>query len=175
MSVCQADLPGEVLRVLDVGCGTGHLLRVLATLFPRALCVGVDPASTMLEQAAHLTNAVLVQADVESLPFADASFDVVTATLSVRHWSDPDRGLREIGRVLAPGGMFGLADALPVERHSAMRRMIGRRRGLRAPTAAALREAGLRPANVSISDGFGPVPEIALVVCRKPLGVPATL
>ena len=78
--------------VLDVGTGTGSYQ-------PRSsFAVGVDPSITMLHQrASDAAPAVLGVA--ESLPFADDAFDVATAILTVHHWPDHVRGLREMARV----------------------------------------------------------------------------
>jgi ubiquinone/menaquinone biosynthesis C-methylase UbiE len=61
--------------------------------------------------------------DVASLPFSDASFDVVVSTLSMHHWDDRQAGLAEIGRVLRPGGRALVWDfrtgVVPLHRHVA--------------------------------------------------------
>lgn len=102
--------------ILDVGCGTGQLLCRLAARFPAAELVGTDAAAGMIEQAQTAVPADLsvrfVQAFAEELPFPDASFDLVTSTVSFHHWADQRRGLREVRRVLTPGGLFILTDAL---------------------------------------------------------------
>jgi ubiquinone/menaquinone biosynthesis C-methylase UbiE len=108
---------GEVARhvvdrsaVLDVGCGTGRLLRRLDGVF--AASVGVDPAAGMLVAARRLgTRADLVAASAERLPLPDRSFSLVTATLSARHWADLDAGVAELARVLAPGGLVVVGEA----------------------------------------------------------------
>lgn len=96
--------------VLDIGCGTGRLLRRLGPEF--AQCVGVDPAPGMVEAARELgTDAVLVCASAEWLPLPDAAFSLVTATLSARHWHDLDAGLAEVARVLGRDGLAVVGDA----------------------------------------------------------------
>jgi ubiquinone/menaquinone biosynthesis C-methylase UbiE len=101
-------------RVLDIGCGTGLLLRELARRLPDAAeLAGIDPAAGMIEQARaksadpRLTYAAGV---AEKLPYADASFDLVITTTSFDHWADQLAGLTECRRVLAPGGLFVLTD-----------------------------------------------------------------
>jgi ubiquinone/menaquinone biosynthesis C-methylase UbiE len=105
-------------RVLDVGCGTGRLLRRAAASFPDADLVGVDPAADMVRQAEAArpadVGARFVQAAAEALPFGDASFDLVVSSMSFHHWADQRAGLREARRVLAPGGLLALGDALAV-------------------------------------------------------------
>ena len=101
----------EPETVLDVGCGTGRLLRRVGQRWPAARLIGVDAAEGMVEAARRLTpNATLSVAVAESLPLPDASVDVALSTLSFHHWNDQSAGVREIARVLRPGGCFVLAD-----------------------------------------------------------------
>lgn len=92
-------------RVLDIGCGPGH---VAAHLVRRGLDVtGIDLDPDMIEQARRRlgATATLAVADVAALPFEDASFDVVMSTLSMHHWADTEAGLAEVARVLRPDGV----------------------------------------------------------------------
>jgi ubiquinone/menaquinone biosynthesis C-methylase UbiE len=99
---------------LDVGCGTGYLLRRLAGSYPLAReLVGVDPAPSMVKVARGSTSDQhlrFVPAVAEQLPFSDGSFDLVVSTTSFDHWSDQAAGLRECARVLVPGGRLVLVD-----------------------------------------------------------------
>lgn len=111
---------GEVANprtILDVGCGTGRLLRSAHVRFPGAAVYGVDAAVEMVKQAAALTPAgsgiQFQQATAESLPFPDSRFDLVFSTMTFHHWSDQRKGIAEIRRVLAPGGKWLLADFIP--------------------------------------------------------------
>jgi ubiquinone/menaquinone biosynthesis C-methylase UbiE len=101
-------------RVLDVGCGTGLLLRELARRLPGAISLaGVDAAPGMVSQARAKSGdprLTFVQGVAERLPFDDASFDLVVSTTSFDHWTDQRAGLAECHRVLAPRGSFLLAD-----------------------------------------------------------------
>lgn len=99
-------------KVLEVGCGPGHLTNVLAET-PGLEVTGLDLDPQMIERAranaarsAEIAGRepVYVVGDVAALPFDDAAFDVVVTTFSMHHWSDPAAGLAEIGRVLRPGG-----------------------------------------------------------------------
>lgn len=97
--------------VLDVGCGTGKLLRRAGTYWPEAHLIGVDPAQGMIEIAKRLTpNATFFTSMAEALPLEDASVDLALTTVSFHHWQDQAAGVREIARVLRPGGYFLLLD-----------------------------------------------------------------
>ena len=103
--------PGESL--LDVGCGTGALLEALSTSVPNAKLSGVDPSPEMLEMARRrLGEAVLLeQSHAESLPFSDASFDVVVSTNAFHYFRNPLGALEEMARVLRPNGRLVLTDS----------------------------------------------------------------
>jgi len=106
----------EINAVLDVGCGTGQLLRRMAGRYPDAELVGVDPSPGMTRQAQAATGSdrhiEFLSAYAEKLPFADAHFDLVMTTVSFHHWADQQQGLHEVRRVIRDGGLFVLVDAL---------------------------------------------------------------
>ena len=101
-------------RVLDVGCGTGYLLRLLAERYPQATeLAGIDAAPSMIEAADQFADDQRLRFTVgvaERLPFPDDAFDLVVSTTSFDHWADQQEGLRECARVLSPGGKLMLAD-----------------------------------------------------------------
>jgi ubiquinone/menaquinone biosynthesis C-methylase UbiE len=102
---------GTPQTVLDIGCGTGRLLRAVAARWPEARLIGVDPAKRMISEAKRLNpNATFNDASAEALPVPDQSIDLVLSSLSFHHWADQSKGLQEITRVLHPGGWFCLAD-----------------------------------------------------------------
>jgi ubiquinone/menaquinone biosynthesis C-methylase UbiE len=99
------------MRLLDVGCGTGiHMTRYIGRGFDAA---GIDGSERMLEHARTANpSAVLELADVERIPFADASFDFVLCVEVLRYLPDAAGCIREMARVLKPGGTC-LATATP--------------------------------------------------------------
>lgn len=103
---------GSQARVLDCGIGSGSLAIALSSILPKSpnFC-GIDLSSEMLARAnvemrqAGLTPE-LRQADILSIPYADESFDFVMAAHVLEHLPDPQHALREMVRVLKPGGML---------------------------------------------------------------------
>jgi ubiquinone/menaquinone biosynthesis C-methylase UbiE len=104
---------GRAGALLDVGCGTAVLLDALRgwAMAPERY-IGVDPSAEMLREAKGriVGRAAVVCAPAEALPFGDASFDTVVSTSSFHYWPEPKAGLREMRRVLRPGGRIIVAD-----------------------------------------------------------------
>ena len=100
--------------ILDVGCGTGVLTRVLARWPNVASVVGIDPAPALLEKAraaaADLPNVSFQESDGRSLPFAEAMFDVVTCDSTLSHVPGPEHAVDEAFRVLRRGGYLAVFD-----------------------------------------------------------------
>lgn len=107
---------GEVLRLLDFGCGPGFLLQFCGDWFPGMKRLGVDLDRSVLRYARQqVRGASFVQSSAsrQSLPVADASVDVVAALHIVEHLEDPDRFLCDARRTLKPGGLLMLATPNP--------------------------------------------------------------
>jgi ubiquinone/menaquinone biosynthesis C-methylase UbiE len=103
-------------RVLDLGCGAGHVSFRLAPLVREVVAYDLSPAmlAVVRDEAAKrgLANVATREGPVERLPFADGSFDLVVSRYSAHHWSDFAAGLREARRVLTADGRAGFADVV---------------------------------------------------------------
>ncbi|AGZ40480.1 class I SAM-dependent methyltransferase [Actinoplanes friuliensis] len=110
--IAAADLaPGS--RVLDVGTGPGRLPLAIAATFPDLRVDGVDLAPEMISLARRLaadTSVTFTVGDVARLPFPDETFDLIVSSLSQHHWADVDGGIRDLHRVLRPGGRLWIYD-----------------------------------------------------------------
>jgi ubiquinone/menaquinone biosynthesis C-methylase UbiE len=104
----RAESPHDII---DVGCGTGRLLRAASRRWPQAHLFGVDPAERMISEAERLSpNVTFRVGPAELLPLPDQAADLIVSSLSFHHWHDQSKGLQEISRVLRPGGLLCLAD-----------------------------------------------------------------
>jgi len=102
---CAALAPGE--QVLDVACGTGLVTSAASeAVGPAGRVVGVDLSGQMVDAAQErgLANVDFVRMDAEELALPDARFDVVLCALGLMYMPDPARAVREMRRVLRPGG-----------------------------------------------------------------------
>lgn len=122
--------PRSEERVLEVGCGAGHVLR----LFAGKSCTGVDLSPTMLSKARTRLGArfPLVQAAAEGLPFPDGAFDVVLCTEVLEHTLHPERVTAELLRVAGPTGrvVLSVPNERNIDRAKAILRLPGLRRVL---------------------------------------------
>jgi ubiquinone/menaquinone biosynthesis C-methylase UbiE len=105
---------GSDARVLDVGCGTGVLSRVLAAWPGVREVTGVDPGAVFVakarELAASFPNLSIEEADGRQLPFPADSYDVVTIDSTLSHMTGPDHCIAEAFRVLRAGGQIAIFD-----------------------------------------------------------------
>ncbi len=103
-------------RVLDVACGTGLIAFAAAeAIGPEGRVVGIDLSERMVDAARrragerNVSNATFARMDAETLDLSDAAFDVALCALGLMYMPDPDTAVREMHRVLRPGGRLGLA------------------------------------------------------------------
>lgn len=100
--------------LLDVGCGTGLLAHAaLSVVGEGGSVTAIDPSRAMIDRARRRGISSVRLGVAESLPFADASFDVITMGYALRHVSDIDRAFGEFRRVLRPGGRVLLLEQTP--------------------------------------------------------------
>jgi ubiquinone/menaquinone biosynthesis C-methylase UbiE len=102
-------------RVLDVGCGTGDLLRLLARLVAPGAARGIDLSAELITLARERTsedetNLSFTVGDAYVLPVADSSFDCVVANQVLLHLDEPWRAVSEMRRVLGPGGRLSIGE-----------------------------------------------------------------
>ncbi|TKA43150.1 hypothetical protein B0A54_06098 [Friedmanniomyces endolithicus] len=108
LSTLAATTPS--LKLLDIGCGSGTISTSLASLLPTGSVTATDISPAILARAADLAaqagvaNISFQEADIYALPFEDATFDVVHASMVLSHLSDPVRAYREMLRVTKPNG-----------------------------------------------------------------------
>jgi SAM-dependent methyltransferase len=101
-------------RVLEIGCGTGAVSRLLAQWPGVAQVIGVDPSPVFIAKARMLAdglaNLAFAEGDGRALAFAEAAFDVVVTHQTLSHVPQPERLVAEAFRVLRPGGWFAVFD-----------------------------------------------------------------
>jgi ubiquinone/menaquinone biosynthesis C-methylase UbiE len=148
---------GEPERILDVGCGTGLIFDRLAEALPDAGLFGIDLSAGMLRMARGKARgrAALARATAERLPFRSSSFDLVLTVSALHYWQEPTAGLREMHRVLRPGGRVAITgwclDYLTTRAIVARLRLTGRPLGQvlgAAAQARLLEEAGFADVEV---------------------------
>jgi len=117
-------------RVLDIGAGTGHCSRILLQRYRKATVISADLSLEMLRQAADADSIrerwrckhQFIAADIEHLPFADASMDLLFSNLTLQWCPDLKQAFSELRRVLKPGGLLMFStfgpDTLKELRHS---------------------------------------------------------
>jgi ubiquinone/menaquinone biosynthesis C-methylase UbiE len=106
-------------RALDVGCGTGYAVRELAKRLPSGRACGIDISPAMVESARARIPAPLAariefrEASSSAIPYADGAFTHILCTNSFHHYPDPVAVLREMQRVLVPGGQIAIFENAP--------------------------------------------------------------
>ncbi len=118
-NMCRKDYPDildEIKKesfhsLLDAGCGTGAMLRLLAKDIPKKDYNGIDLSEKMIQVAKENDkNINFKQGDCEKLPYSDASFDIVTCSMSFHHYPHVEDFFKNVYRILKPGGRFILRD-----------------------------------------------------------------
>lgn len=105
LAIVERLSPGPGDRVLDMGCGLGAALKHVGATGAEA--VGIDPSPSMVEKAsARVPDAEVAVGSAEKIPFPDGRFTAALAVSSYHHWANPEAGLAEAHRVLAPGGQL---------------------------------------------------------------------
>lgn len=114
LATLLAPFPGA--HVVDLGCGAGHASFVAARVVKNV--VAYDLSAQMLDVVAQaakdkeLNNITVQQGVAESLPFDDSSADIIISRYSAHHWHDVGQALREVKRVLKPGGICIIMDVM---------------------------------------------------------------
>ena len=108
------ELP-EKGRVLDVGCGGGSFIAMMLKRAPETQFHGVDYSPVSVKKSLSFNRGAvrdgqvkIVQGSVSALPFEPDFFDLVTASETIYFWPDPANDVREVARVLKPGGVFAV-------------------------------------------------------------------
>lgn len=126
LATALKDRDQRTLSIVDLACGSGAFLRDLKAAFPRARVAGVDLSPTYVVEARRTATAPTVQANVERLPFADASLDAVTNVYLFHELPPKVRPLvaAEFARVLKPGGLLAFADSVQAVDEPDLARML---------------------------------------------------
>ena len=97
--------------LLDIGCGTGYLIDMLAKNYD-AEFIGLDLSPEMIKQAnsKNIKNAKFIECRSDEIPFEDNTFNAITCSQSFHHYPDTDKAMQEAKRVLKPGGLYILSD-----------------------------------------------------------------
>lgn len=160
------------MSILDIGCGGGKALAMMAKRAPQAELYGIDKSSQSVQIARSADRRLIErgrlqisEGDVSSLPYADDSFDTVTAFETVYYWPNLVESFREVRRVLRPGGKFLICneDADPVKAAELLK-LIPMRIYTAEELCQALNEAGFNRVWIHSEDKQGWICVIAPMV-----------
>lgn len=119
-------------HILDAGAGRGYISLLLAAKNPRAMITGIDYSPMQVREAEKhrkikkIANCSFSQGNVMDIRFQDNLFDAAVSIGSIKHWPDALRGLKEIHRVLKPGGSLMVSETDQEASDDAIRQFIGR-------------------------------------------------
>jgi len=100
--------------IIDLGTADGRMLHMIHKEFPEARCVGVEYNQELVDFAkAEFPVLEIIQGDIQSIEFPDDSFDVAIATAVIEHLPSPVKAMKEIKRVVRPGGILALTAPAP--------------------------------------------------------------
>ncbi len=136
-------IPADATRVLDVATGTGAVALELKRTSPERTVVGIDQSPEMLAIARRRAGDTieLHEGSAESLPFSDGEFDALTFTYLLRYVDDPAATMRELARVVKPGGTIAMLE-------------FGLPRGMWRPLWELYVRVGLPLAGAAVSPGW---------------------
>jgi len=124
--------PGPGEKILDIGAGDCSKSAKVLEASPGTEVYAVDPnerrIATARRQRPQVKSSV---AGAESLPFPDSHFDKAYSTMALHHFTDMDRALDEVARVLRPGGLYVILEVEPRSTHGRLFRFFGRLMGER--------------------------------------------
>jgi demethylmenaquinone methyltransferase/2-methoxy-6-polyprenyl-1,4-benzoquinol methylase len=173
-------IPANALHVLDVACGTAAVSIELARRVPARTVTGIDQSTDMLAagkvrvaSAGFADRIELREGRAESLPFGDSEFDALTFTYLLRYVDDPGATMRELARVVRPGGAIAMLEfAVP---RGVWRPLWELYVGAGLPAAGAVARTGWREVGTflggSIRDFYERVPEPALLELWRDAGI----
>ncbi|MDE2182138.1 MAG: class I SAM-dependent methyltransferase [Alphaproteobacteria bacterium] len=157
-------------RILEIGFGTGRVVKKAAKYAREGFIAGIDPSELMLERASKRSRRLIRKGrvelklgDVSDLPWPDAHFDKVVALHSFQFWNDPQHDIAQVRRVLKPNGLLLLVLRQRRRPPNWLPNPISRSRQEIAGTLQLLTEAGFRETRIEGKAGSS-----AVITARKP-------
>ncbi|MBN2677278.1 MAG: class I SAM-dependent methyltransferase [Anaerolineaceae bacterium] len=111
---------GKMTKALDIGCGGGEVIKLLATKMPEGKVYGIDHSPEMVALSKRVNRSLLEndrveinQGSVSTLPYEDNMFEIVTAFETIQFWTNLNHDLKEVKRVLKPSGSLLIVNRYP--------------------------------------------------------------